>query len=93
MVPAVILFTAGTFGCHKKLVPTDPVPPHQAGIEIFPSRYSVWVPGKVVYKKGKYRWRNGRYHDQSATKPVFVAGHWKQTSNGYKWVKGRWKKF
>ena len=95
IVPAVILIAAGIFvsGCHKKLVPTDPVPPHLSATEISPSKYHVWVRGKVIHKRGKYHWKNGRYRGQSATQPVYVAGHWKHTLFGHRWVKGRWKKF
>jgi hypothetical protein len=93
IAPAVIFIAAGFSGCHKKLVATLPVPPQQTAVEISPSKHHVWIPGKYVYKKGKHRWRNGRYRDQSASKPIFVAGHWKQTGKGFVWVRGKWKKF
>jgi hypothetical protein len=80
-------------GCHKGVVATTPVPPQQQGVVITPSPRHVWRAGKVNYRRGNYFWRRGSYKAKSNNKPIYVAGHWKQTEAGYVWVRGRWQKF
>lgn len=93
-VVVIFLFSSlGISGCHRGLVATTPIPPHQKGVEIYPSKKHIWVTGKHKYRNGSHSFRRGRYHPKSNDKPVLIAAHWEKTSAGYVWVPARWKKF
>jgi hypothetical protein len=90
----ILLSSACITGCHRGLVATTPIPPQQEGVEIYPSRRRIWIPGKHQFsKKGNNNFRSGRYRAKSNDKPILIAAHWKKTPRGYVWVPARWKKF
>lgn len=92
-VTVLLISATGLMGCHRGVVPTMPVPPQQAGVEIYPSKKRIWVPGDHHVRKGKHTFRRGRYRAKSHDKPVVIAAHWKKTPRGYVWVPAKWRKF
>lgn len=91
IVVLLLLTSVCITGCHRGLVATTPVPPHQRGVEIYPSKKHVWVSGKYKYRNGNHNFRKGRYQPKSNDKPVLVLAHWEKTSQGYVWVPARWR--
>jgi hypothetical protein len=94
IVSILLLLLSWIFsGCHRGLVATTPIPPNQEGVEIYPSKKHIWIPGRHRFRNGNHNFRSGRYRPKSNDKPVLIAPHWKKTPRGYVWVPARWKKF
>lgn len=58
---------------------------------VAPSARHVWIGGYHRWDGRAYVWVPGRWDLGPRRGAVWVAGHWKNTRDGWEWIEGHWR--